>query len=702
MSATGVNPNAKPFVPSFAMQPPQQPAPASLQQSSYRPPQPTGSFAPAAASAAPFYPQHHHHHHHGGYQQPALPSYFPARPLYPGLSSNTQPPQYQNHQAPPQAAPRATYDQMLKSRGTPGSKVLSPDEAFVSTPPPEETKTAPVALLFLGPRGSGKSTQAKLAADAMHLLFVSAGDLIREKKHPFLELRRIVQENFGPNMNRYRGVSLDRFIVNGESDVYYLQWALGSIFGVPRVFLLMLDWEVALARADARSEESRVKSTQRRMMEYRAHFDACENIYAKVGVLDRIDCESYSQDAVHSLIMTRLDAHTKAGKLHLAASSLPPACLDKSLSTIRLISDFERYTTIKADVHHALGSTNYELAPVSAMSGVIDQSIIDDARIRRPLSAYFVTLKADGQRLIVVKHTSGIIGFPQKFTGAYDLSNLFAAVQWPPKPPTESEGFAGRMGDLSPVEWIMDCEVMRMPNKTHPTILAFDFIYFYGSRAVSERFSVRLKRLQDYFAQLTYSVSHAPKIFELKEYVQAGKLRKLLPDYNSAPFTVDGVVFQADSNYRYGADKTMCKWKPQGQCTVDFRLYGCREPQTKGGDWTFEAKAQEVKTEGDKTVNEEVTVPNVIITIPHKAVVDEQLSDGAIVECAKLPPAPKAAPAAGKNSAKAAAPAVETWVYYKNRPDKLVPNRMDIVTKVATMHHITYEQLLSVCDTFKS
>lgn len=723
MSAKGVNPNAKPFVPSFAQPAPQQQPPPAQQPPIYQQPprQQSSSFAPSPyyhQPPQPYVPHQQHMYTQAGNVPPAY-----GRPMYPGLNMGQQypqaPPQYP--QAPPQGAPRASYDQILKSRGTPDSKVLTPSPESASPPLPTvcaepSVPSPPLALLFLGPRGSGKSTQAKMASASLNLLFVSAGDLIRAKKHPFVELRRLIQQHFGPtSTSTYRGVSLDRFIVNGEADVYYLQWALGSLFSVPRVFLLMLDWEVALARADARPEENRVKSTQRRMMEYRAHFDACENIYAKVGTLDRVDCENYSLDAVHALIMTRLDVHFKSGKQHVAASALPPACLEKDLTTIRLISDFERFVGIKADVHHSVGSTNYEVAPVSSMSGVIDNQIIDDPRIRRPLSAYYATLKADGQRLVVVKHASGVVGFPQKFTGAYDLTGLFAAVQWPAKPKKDggdSGGFLSRNDDSESVEWVMDCEVMRMPHKSHPTILAFDFIYFYGTRAVSERFSLRLKRLKEYFGQLTYAAPQAPRVFELKEYVPAGQLRKLLPDYAAAPFTVDGVVFQPDSNYRYGADKTMFKWKPQNKCTVDFRLYGCREPETKGGDWSFDAKAQEVRFEGEKAVSEEVTVPNVVVKIPHSAVIDEQLSDGAIVECVKNSMPTKTAPSkqqptkettkGGKTASPDPAPVVETWSYYKNRPDKLVPNRIDIVQKVSSMQHITYEQLLSVCDTFKS
>lgn len=714
MSKQGVNPNAKPFVPSFLQSSPQQAAPAPRNLSSFAPAyQPQQQYLPrdhqqqAQTSSLP--PPFHHA------PPPFIPGggvggYVAGRPLYPGLSG--APPAY----VPPPSLtqtqqPRSSYDQLLKSRGTPDSKVLSParDALFPSEGPCAAAVKAPepIALLFLGPRGSGKSTQAAKAAAKFNLLAVSAGDLIRQRKQPFIELRKLVDEHFGPSAacRKYNGVALDRFIVNGEADVYYLQWALTNVFGIPRVFLLMLDWETALARADAREEEQRHKSTQRRLMEYRAHFDACENIFAPIGCLDRIDCEGHDVEAVHALIMQRVDKHLAERKLNLSASALPVPYFFKDVLTMRMVADVAKFTQVKHDVHKALGTIALDVAPVSSMSGVIDQQVLVDPKLRRSLSSYFVTLKADGQRLVVVKHKAfGVIGFPQKFTCAYDCTPLFAAIEWPTPPDVAAAT------DDAPVEMILDCEIIQTPGKVQPTVYVFDFIYFYGIKAVNQRFGLRLEALREFFGKLVFP-ENAPRVLQLKEYVPAGQLRNLLPDLSAAPFAVDGVVFQPDSCYKYGMDKFLFKWKPQSKCTVDFRLYGCQEPSKAGDPYVFEGKVQEVakSTDPDHRVQvEEVTYPGILIHIPADVVVKEQLSDGGIVECVKRVPK-SAAPAKGTaapskkehHSKSSESPAVEIWDFYKNRADKLVPNRSDIADKVSKMEHLTYTVLLSLCDSFK-
>eukprot|EP00331_Platyophrya_macrostoma_P028276 CAMPEP_0176438266 /NCGR_PEP_ID=MMETSP0127-20121128/19171_1 /TAXON_ID=938130 /ORGANISM="Platyophrya macrostoma, Strain WH" /LENGTH=770 /DNA_ID=CAMNT_0017822163 /DNA_START=156 /DNA_END=2468 /DNA_ORIENTATION=- len=763
----GVNPNAVPFVPRFAsagkspaMAPTSaaalsspQPAPQSAPPPPQYPSSPPPSYATTSPAAPPAYQPAPPPPFSSSGSLPPPPPFVPGgalAPMYGGAGFPAAPPFAAAPPPPPPTyaatspglQPRSTYEQVMKSRGTPDSKLLSPSASpssgAVDAAPPvalpesvvagKQQQQQPIVLLFLGPRGSGKSTQARLAAEKLNLLFVSAGELIRAKKQPFVELRRLVEEHF-PNgkVGAYRGLSLDRFIVTGEADVYYLQWALSPALPVPRVFLLLLDWETGLQRADARSgEDQRLKSNQRRMIEYRAHFDACENIYAHIHALDRVDCEGHSLEAIHQLILQQVEMHSARHNLCPAASALPPPVYAKDIVSICMITDLNRFHQLKSDIHTTLGTPNVEFAPVSQMSGIIDETSLGDRKLRAALACtYFVTLKADGQRLIVVKHkTLGVVGLPQKFTSAYDLNALLAAAEWP-SVPTESNA-------SDPIEWIMDCELIKSAGASVPTIYAFDFIYMHGVKATSTRFALRLEALTEYFSKLKF-LTNAPKTMQLKSYVKVSELRTLLPDYKAAPFEIDGVAFQPDAPYHYGMDKTLFKWKPQEKCTVDFRLYGCEEPHDKETEFTFVAKVQEslaklaaaaASASSSPTTGpqyEEVTYPNIEIRIPAAVVDREQLCDGSIVECVRrltsttassAPPAgstTKSSTTATKgqhhqkttSKEKDAISQTEIWDFYRNRTDKLVPNRIDVAARIASIKHISYEALLTICDALK-
>lgn len=562
------------------------------------------------------------------------------------------------------------------SEQRPASAAAVPSEASARFGP--HMIKQPLALHFLGCRGSGKSTQAKMAAERLNLLHVAAGDLTRAGKLPFLELRKIVDENFGPSSPKpakYKGVVLDRFVGYCEQDVYYLQWALGDAFSIPRTFLLELDWEKGLARAAARADD-KPKSDIRRMMEHKAHYDSCTNFYKPVGCLSCIPCDPENESSsektaqeIHEIIMSRLEQAIASGHAYIPARNLPAAFFDKTIASMNLVSDFSKFNQLKADIAAATQAHFVDAAPVSSMSGIVDGRRINNDKVhRREFTTCHATPKADGQRLIVVKHKNfGILGLPQMWGCAYDLKVHFAGFQWPAL--TEEQLTASASLD---VEFVLDCEVVRVKPSEPPVVFVFDYIYFYGKRGQDYIFPERLADLRNYAAK--FAPRSSPKIFEIKEYVPLNELRKLLPDLQSAPFPVDGIVFQHSGKYKVGADKLLYKWKPLEKCTVDYRLFCIDETDDEN---IYKAMVGVGK--------EEQEMDKVQVRIKKIVAERENIADGSIVECIKR-----------KGSA---VPSI--WTFYKTRSDKLYPNKKEIADAINSAEHMTYEQLLAFCDTVK-
>lgn len=507
---------------------------------------------------------------------------------------------------------------------------------------------------------------------------------MRAEKQPFLALHDIVKQEFAgkdPSTATYKGLALDRFIVSGDCDAYYLQWALSAApnMPVPFVFLLMIDFEVAQKRADARESDQRPKSLQRRMLEHRAQFDACENVYAPVQCLRRIECDDMTADGIHSIVIAQmkvLQSSPNCGRV--PADRLPKPSLHPSLSSAIMVSNVETFLKLKVDTHAAIDSTLIHHAPASHMSGVVDGGLAEDRKLRTYFATCWVTLKADGQRLILVKHRSlGLFGFPFAFTACYNFSDYLSEVVWPSPPPEWNP-------KSSEVEFILDCEVIQRPETKRAELFIFDAIFYYGHKGKTTIFSKRLELLTAGFSTL-------PKdgVVHLKQYGLVKDLPQMLPDYHNPPFPIDGVIFQPDSFYVYGKDKHLYKWKPAEQCTVDFRLYAGEEPATPGGEWVFEAKVQATKVSSGV---EEISMPNVQIRIPDATVIKEGLSDGAIVECIRLEE---------KQPKKEGKAGVEVWSFYRTRREKVYPNQEEIALTIAKMKPLSYKQLIAFAESVK-
>jgi hypothetical protein len=78
----------------------------------------------------------------------------------------------------------------------------------------------------------------------------------------------------------------------------------------------------------------------------------------------------------------------------------------------------------------------------------------------------------------------------------------------------------------------------------------------------------RYELLKEYTAGL-----HAGSAFgfiAIKDFLPASQIRSLVSTV--PPFPVDGIVFQHKGVYKVPQDPRLHKWKPQDQCSVDFRL----------------------------------------------------------------------------------------------------------------------------------
>ncbi|ORC88355.1 putative RNA guanylyltransferase [Trypanosoma theileri] len=546
------------------------------------------------------------------------------------------------------------------------------------------SREKPVVFLMFGSRGAGKTTQSSLLTKEYGLLAISSGSIFREGKQPFVELRRILEEEFGEGkVRRYNGVVLDRFIVNSEFDAFYVQSILNSVnLPVPFVFMLSIDPELASKRAEARGD-NKVGHQHWRAVEQKSQAVTAAAVYVPVGCYKSIQVtEDNSIDDVFKEIKSTIETQLA----ELPANVTIPVSARREEKGMKLIDEYEKYMEIVSDVHAAVGNLNgrKDTAPISSIGAYLDREYFSFAhkKLRSLLSTFHVTLKADGVRFLVVKHKKyGYIGFPSAFTHCYDLNEMFQGVNMSSDlSPEAKKSITSRHLDW-PVEILFDTELVVHNNQ--PIFYVFDFIYFWGLEGKKMRFEVRLKILREYFSQM----SNQPQCILLKDYVPINKLRTLIPNWKEANLPIDGLVFQHNDFYRIGRDKFLVKWKPVELCTVDFRLANGVLEDDK---WKFDLMVTDDTPENSAGFGE-TPYANAVAVIPSTIVKENSLCNGMIVELFLMD--------VKKMTEVESQSLVSTeWSFKGVRNDKTSPNKHSIVTKIVELKHLTLEELLELCD----
>lgn len=542
---------------------------------------------------------------------------------------------------------------------------------------PREPNMRPIGCVFLGPRGSGKSTQARKAAETHNLLFISSGDLVRAGKQPFLELRNILATDYA--QGAYRGVALDRFLLTDPTDMYFVEFELRRVgLSLDIVFVLSIDYDVGLARSVARDDKegnARPRSDQRRMMEFHAIFEASTSLFEPLGKSHIIECDDKPVDAIAAEVTERITSFRASGA---PVVYLPEKCL-KGLQEVQLVPDYTMFQEVKADVAAALRilPAYKDYFPGSQMTGIFDDSVV--ARMRGRLPTYYATIKADGQRVLVVKHERGVFLFPSNYQAMYQQNPAPAAHDRAPDELGKVEGISV----TKPVSYVVDAEIIAPCDSLTTKKLAiyvFDFLFFFGLLGKSTPFAQRYELIANYFG-----TRNLLGTYHAKRYVPFPELRTLMAKYGEGqPFPIDGVILQHSGFYTTPRDANVYKWKPREMCTVDYRLCDS-DYNEKTKEWRFGVKVSVVRE--DKTVDE-ATVEGVVVIIPNAVVEKENLADGSIVECIK-------------SAKKVEGSKLTVWDFHRTRRDKLTPNRKDIADITANLKHITYDQLLSLAESMR-
>lgn len=551
------------------------------------------------------------------------------------------------------------------------SPIVSTAEANV-TPSLPPTPEKPLVLLFLGCRGAGKSSLSKLAAEKYNLLHLSSGEMSNEGNEPYVELRRIVVEEFGANgKKRYAGLSLDRFIALSEIDAYYLQDALSvADLPVPFVVWLKVDMNVGLQRAALRGDQKQ-SSLACRHEEQRIQRIVAEKFFQPIGSLLTIDANHIPLDEVFKQVCSRID-FSVCGRHAAQLSSLPLLTTDQSsLFSGELVTDFALFKSLCREIHTAVGNiTNrIEAAPMSSMASYIDKSSFSSSAFNKDshLSSSYVTEKIDGQRYLLLKHTKkGFFAFEHKFTHCFSVDKHFNGIQIYPSAPNSYQNKLKRQSSV--VDFILDTEFCSQNGRG--VFFIIDFIFLYSEKGTKMCFAQRYDLLRKVFKEYV-NKNNVP--IALKLYVPINKLKELLPSLTNTSHPIDGVVFQHGDVYRFGTDKLLSKWKPKEQCTADFRVANKRKDGC--GGWLFDILVTEYRN-GSRS---EEAYEGAVLSCSEEEIIEHCLENESIAELYPLEHSSD-----GKS----------VWKLRKARPDKQFPNKIAVVNDIVNMEHIDYDTLL--------
>ena len=530
----------------------------------------------------------------------------------------------------PLPAPLATYDRSDAAHAIPLHNVDVPLPPQAPRPSPVATRQPterPIAILLLGPRGCGKSTQGKALASAYGLTYLSSGDLARAgvKPHECLksEIAGIAQAwrgGGGRVPEGKRGLVLDRFLLDGEADPYYLlQRFHASGLQLDLVFNLMMDSDIGLRRATARDAaepdpaaaaaevRGKPQSEQRRMIEHAAVYEACVNVFEPYGALHNVAVDDLGVDAVTRILFAQVDKYL--GKCPLPAFQPPRA--PEIAPGLVMETDQDAFLTLSSDLHkatgHLSGKSSPTVFPGALVCGLVHKQSFSDvgSRFMSSFKTYRASWKADGNRVLLVQHSSlGWYLVPSKFHRAFKMPESWIPAAWrqtceAPTLERVADVYDGELVELLPSVKMPTCSP-RLPSSDgvdgRHRLFLFDWVTTpsWNSRKITfeERYQFLLNkctkagidRVGGVVVQgsagappsppSAAALPAAPKTFIcLKEFHPIVLIRRMFESDASLPFPTDGIIFQSDRrSYMRGEDDSLFKWKPSAQCTVDFRL----------------------------------------------------------------------------------------------------------------------------------
>ena len=128
-------------------------------------------------------------------------------------------------------------------------------------------------ILFIGPQGSGKGTQAKLLAESLHVPNISTGDIFREaaqkktelgsKAESFMKKGMLVPDEIVTGLVKERIRQKDcreGFVLDGYPRNIAQAKALEKITNLDKVFVLKITDDIALKRLSTRRQCQKCKA----------------------------------------------------------------------------------------------------------------------------------------------------------------------------------------------------------------------------------------------------------------------------------------------------------------------------------------------------------------------------------------------------------------------------------------------------------
>lgn len=174
-------------------------------------------------------------------------------------------------------------------------------------------------IVFLGPQGSGKSTQAKLLSEHLGIPLVSTGDLMRAKAQENTPLGRRVRDTINQGhlvddetlltvlkeefaKARYEGMVLDG-VPRSEEQAE----ALAGLIDIDKVFNLVVSEEEGVKRLLKRGRHDDTPEViKRRLEQYHAKTKPILDYYRQKGVLEDVDGER-SIGKIHEDVRDRVN-----------------------------------------------------------------------------------------------------------------------------------------------------------------------------------------------------------------------------------------------------------------------------------------------------------------------------------------------------------------------------------------------------------